>query len=51
MRELWHSKHKLYHLGTTHYDSVLRNQQASLVHLELQSCASQEAKTGCPYSS
>ena len=51
MRELWHSKNNLYHLGTTQYDIVLRNQQASLVHLELQSCASQEAETWCPSSS
>ena len=39
------TQHKLYHLGTVQYDIVLRNQQASLVHLELQSCASKEAET------
>ena len=49
--ELWHSKHKLYHLETMHYNSVLRNQQASLVHLELRSCASQESETWCTYYS
>ena len=49
--ELWHSNHKLYHLGTAQYDIVLRNHQASLVHLELRSCASKKAETWCPYSS
>ena len=43
--QLWHSRDSLYHLGTAHYDSVMKNQKASLAHLELQCCASQEDET------
>ena len=49
--ELWHSNHKLYHLGTAHYDSVMRNQRAFLAHMEILPCASQEAEKLCPHYS
>ena len=43
--ELWNSRHSLYHLGTANYDNVMKNQKASLAHLELLCCASQVAET------